>query len=235
MRTAALFIFSSLITAPSLVTATTFQQTTVATVTTNSNTTSSGSVFNPFPLLGAAAPLATSPTTINLTPIIGTAPLTPPTGVSIFNPFPLTGAATPLSAQVQPFTGPSSGSSASMFPGATAGSIRPAATVGPMSPTSTTNSSSTSTVTIQTSSNAVSTSPPTFQSTITTNAPLALSIPIPISSALSDNSFIISGIGAQGASGSNGIVIQNPEPSTLWLVLSGLAAWAWRARIRSKV
>ncbi len=60
---------------------------------------SGGSVFNPFPLAGASAPLTTSGgSAFNPFPFAGaTPPLTPGQG-SPFNPFPVAGAAAPLSA-----------------------------------------------------------------------------------------------------------------------------------------
>src|ERR1051325_4989831 len=65
---------------------------------TQSSIPSGGSVFNPFPLAGASAPIATSgPNVFSPSPSTPVVQPVPPTGVGIFNPFPLSGATLPLS------------------------------------------------------------------------------------------------------------------------------------------
>jgi hypothetical protein len=235
MNTMTPVLLSYLVVAPSYAMAVTLQQTTVTTTTTVTQATgitSGGSTFNPFPLLGAAAPLATSPTTINPVPLVGSAPPTPPTGVSIFNPFPLAGAAAPLAAPVQPFTASSNGSSAPRFPSATEGSLRPAAMAEPaMSANTSTTLGASLTVPTQTNiSSALSSTPLVVQSTTTTNIPLSLSL----IGQTSNGSSLINSVATQSIASSNGRLIQNPEPSTALLLFSGLAGLAWRKRSRAK-
>jgi hypothetical protein len=55
-------------------------------------------VFNPFPLAGASAPIATSgPNVFSPSPLTPVVQPVPPTGVGVFNVFPLSGASLPLS------------------------------------------------------------------------------------------------------------------------------------------
>ena len=190
------------------------------TVTTTSilsqgNATIGGSAFNPFPLLGAAAPLATSPSTFNPSPIVGNAPPTPPTGTSIFNPFPLAGASAPLSVAVQPLIPPTSGSAASRFPDAAAGTLRPAAGDGSTLTTSLPAAGiPTTTTTITTLPGVTSGASTVIQSTVITTIPLSFG-------------GTSSGLTAPAVSSSTNVLVQNPEPSTILLFASGCAALAW--------
>lgn len=209
---------------PSHAGAVTFQQTTVTTSTVEqTNVTSGGSIFNPFPLVGGSAPLATSPTTFNPSPVVGSAPPTPATGISVFDPFPLTGGAAPLAAPVQPFTSTTVGASASFFPSSAGGASR----------------SGTSTTTVTTSS--TSSSAPMIQTTVTTTIPLSLALTTPSSTTMSSSTVAPSSTGVALALTatedpvSTGRLVQNPEPSTLILFGSGFAALAWYDRKRRRV
>ena len=190
----------------------TLQQTTMVTT----NATAGGSVFNPFPLLGASAPLATSSTTLNPSPVIGSAPVTPATGISVFNPFPLAGAAAPLASPAQPFTPTTSGSAAPRFPDAAGGTLTPAAQDGSTLIPSTLPSAATTTTTstINTTSTTAGISP-LVQTTTTTIVPLSLSLGF--AQSLSSAADPIS----------TARLVQNPEPSTLFLFASGCAVLAW--------
>ena len=190
----------------------TLQQTTMVTT----NATAGGSVFNPFPLLGASAPLATSSTTFNPSPVIGNAPVTPATGISVFNPFPLAGAAAPLASPAQPFTPTTSGSAAPRFPDAASGTLTPAAQDGSTLIPSTLPSAATTntTTTINTTSTTAGISP-IVQTTTTTIVPLSLSLGF--AQSLSSAADPIS----------TARLVQNPEPSTLFLFASGCAVLAW--------
>lgn len=194
---------------------------TVTTVTTSTfsqgNVTSGGSVFNPFPLLGAAAPLGTSPTTFNASPIVGNAPPTPTTGTSIFNPFPLAGASAPLAVAVQPLTPLASGSAAARFPEASGGTLRPAAMSGStLAPSLPVAGTPVTTTTITTLPGLTSSASTAIQSTVTTTIPLSL--------ALTGTSVGLTGTAVLSTSS---VLVQNPEPSTLLLLASGCAALVW--------
>ena len=228
-------VLISLVLLPVHAGALTLQQTTMVTT----NATAGGSVFNPFPLLGASAPLATSSTTFNPSPVIGSAPVTPATGISAFNPFPLAGAAAPLASPAQPFTPTTSGSAAPRFPDAAGGTLTPAAQDGStlipstlpsvatittttlaaqtLIPTATTLPSAattTTTSTINTTSTTAGISP-LVQTTTTTIVPLSLSLGF--AQSLSSAADPIS----------TARLVQNPEPSTLFLFASGCAVLAW--------
>jgi hypothetical protein len=221
MRTLTFSLLMSAIFIPVYAGAETVQQTTVTTSTVSQgNAMMGGSVFNPFPLLGAGAPLATSPTTFNPSPIVGNAPRTPPTGTSVFNPFPLAGAAAPLAVPVQPFTSPPTGTAAPRFPDAAVGTLRPGALNGSTFTTTNTPLTAPGTTTTTTISTAdvLSGTSNAFQSTVTT-APLFLT----------GTSSSLTGI---AGSTTTSVLVQNPEPSGILLFASGCAALAWYFRKR---
>jgi hypothetical protein len=222
MRTLTFSLLMSAIFIPVYAGAETVQQTTVTTSTVSQgNAMMGGSVFNPFPLLGAGAPLATSPTTFNPSPIVGNAPRTPPTGTSVFNPFPLAGAAAPLAVPVQPFTSPTTGTAAPRFPDAAVGTLRPGALNGSTFITTNTPITAPGTTTTTTISTAdvLSGTSNAFQSTVTTTAPLFLT----------GTSSSLTGI---VGSTTTSVLVQNPEPSGILLFASGCAALAWYFRKR---
>jgi hypothetical protein len=221
MRTLTFSLLVSAILIPVYAGAVTVQTTVTTSSVSQANATTGGSVFNPFPLLGAGAPLATSPTTFNPSPIVGNAPRTPPTGTSVFNPFPLAGAAAPLAVPVQPFTSPTTGTAAPRFPDAAGGTLRPGALNESTFTTTNTPITAAGTTTTTTISTPVviSGTSTAFQSTVTTTAPFFLT----------GTSSSLTGI---AGSTTTSVLVQNPEPSAILLFASGCAALAWCFRKR---
>lgn len=217
---------------------------------------SSGSVFNPFPFAGASAPLVSNNTSVfNPFPLTGAAAPLSFTGDSIFNPFPLAGASAPLASSntsiFNPF--PLAGAAAPLaFPGSgVVTDVRSGSGSAPFFPNSAVASpSSVAAASIPTvvtspsmsvigSGNVLNPFPLTGAATpvvvnntsIFTPFPFAaLTTPLTTAALTLDNPTAVSTSGFTQAQA--GVLIQNPEPTSLILLATGLIGLAWRARAR---
>lgn len=181
-----------------------------------------GSVFNPFPFAGAATPLTTTVTTVVNPSSAGVVNAATGTTTSVFNPFQFAGATLPLSS-----IGGTVGSLSVPFSPDTGVSLRPAAGGG-QSVITTTSGTTTSTGGPSVQSVVTGGSSPTSQLTVSASllAPQSSTVGTIASSRMSLG-------GISDPPGQR--LVQNPEPSTAWLLGSGLVGLlpTMRRRLRS--